>query len=154
MTCITTLGKVSTGSNGYSRIYDRDKKKTVKAHRWIFEQFFGDIPQGLVVMHTCDNRACTNINHLKVGTQSENLLDMYRKKRQGIRPVPLGEDHHMTKLTLSQVEILRKIPYYRGLFFQKAKELGVSRPTVRNIYLGKTWKLGPHYKEPYLGDLV
>jgi len=150
MTCITSLGRVAKASNGYSMVYDKNKKKNVKTHRWIFEQFFGEIPLGLVVMHLCDNRACTNIKHLKLGTQSENLSDMYAKKRGGIRNLPTGESHHMTKLTLTQVKSIKEIPYYRGLFFQKAREFGVSRPTIRNIYLGRTWK----NKEPYLGDLV
>jgi hypothetical protein len=35
---------------------------------------------GLVVRHKCDNRACCNIDHLEIGTQSDNLMDASKKK--------------------------------------------------------------------------
>lgn len=34
-----------------------------------------------VVMHTCDNPGCVNPDHLRVGTQQDNLADMHAKKR-------------------------------------------------------------------------
>lgn len=37
----------------------------------------------MVVMHTCDNRACEEGEHLVAGTQSDNIRDMYRKGRSG-----------------------------------------------------------------------
>lgn len=151
MTCITSVGKASKGSNGYAKVYDPVKKKSVKAHRHVFETAFGEIPEGLVIMHLCDNRSCTNLHHLKVATQSENLKDMYDKGRQGKRNLKSGEDHYMTKLSAKDVEDFRAIPYYRGLYFQWAKLHGVSRPTARNIYLGKTW---PNYAPADMEDLV
>ena len=39
------------------------------------------VPEGMVVMHTCDNPSCFNPNHLTVGTQSDNILDCIRKGR-------------------------------------------------------------------------
>ena len=139
--CIT---KSSKSTNGYSTVYDPRVKKTVTAHRFVYEVAHGPIPDGMVVMHLCDNRACTNLDHLKLGTQSENLKDMYAKGRQGDRDFPLGEKHHMTKVTEEEVKKFRETPYFRGLYFQWSKLMGVSRPTARNIYLGKTWNR-PNY---------
>ena len=39
------------------------------------------VPEGMVVMHTCDNPGCFNPNHLKVGTQSDNICDSRDKGR-------------------------------------------------------------------------
>lgn len=51
------------------------------AHRVSYEIFNGKIPDGMVVMHTCDNGLCVNPNHLSVGTQAENISDMCTKGR-------------------------------------------------------------------------
>ncbi len=153
MGCITSIGKARKSTNGYSTVYVPELGKKVKAHRHIFEQAFGPIPPNLVVMHICDNRACTNLQHLKLGTQSANLKDMYNKGRQGEKNLPDGESHHKTTVTQEDVDLFRQTPYYRGLFFRWAKEHNVSRPTARNIYLGKTWKKS-NYAPPDLEDLV
>ncbi len=39
------------------------------------------VPDGMVVMHTCDNPGCFNPNHLTIGTQSENIQDSVSKRR-------------------------------------------------------------------------
>lgn len=58
----------------------------VPAHRlqWMHRQ--GEIPDGHVVMHTCDNPACINPDHLRLGTQADNLADMRAKGRANHRP--------------------------------------------------------------------
>jgi hypothetical protein len=51
------------------------------AHRYAWEDVHGPIPDGMVVMHTCDNRPCVNVDHLKLGTQRDNIIDMVVKGR-------------------------------------------------------------------------
>lgn len=50
------------------------------------------VPDGMVVMHTCDNPRCFNPNHLIIGTQQENVDDAVSKGRHGCRPLSLSED--------------------------------------------------------------
>lgn len=72
---------------GYGRIYVRgsgygqSNGRYMLAHRWTWEQANGPVPDGMVVMHLCDNPACVELSHLRLGTQAENLADMKAKGR-------------------------------------------------------------------------
>jgi hypothetical protein len=51
------------------------------AHRRAWEEAFGPIPDGMLVLHTCDVRNCVNPEHLFLGTNKENTQDMVTKGR-------------------------------------------------------------------------
>lgn len=68
-----------TNGFGYGRFSYRGKPQ--QAHRVSFEAFCGPIPDGLSVLHRCDNRACINPDHLWLGTYSDNLRDAWAKGR-------------------------------------------------------------------------
>lgn len=69
----------------------------------------GPIPDGLDVLHKCDNPECVNPDHLFTGTHRENMDDMISKGRNFIPTQPHGEDHPSSKLTQSQVDQIRKL---------------------------------------------
>lgn len=59
-----------------------DRRSPLKGSRVSWEIHNGPIPEGLHVLHHCDNPECTNPKHLYVGTQVENLKDAYRRGRR------------------------------------------------------------------------
>lgn len=65
--------------DGYIRLWRN--KKTIKLHRQVYEENNGPIPNGMVVMHTCDNPPCINPEHLVLGTQRKNMEDAINKGR-------------------------------------------------------------------------
>lgn len=69
----------NTVKDGYGQV--RLGAKMVRAHRLAWTMFNGPIPDGLNVLHACDNPACCNPAHLWLGTQRDNVQDMLRKKR-------------------------------------------------------------------------
>lgn len=65
--------------NGYRQM--RVTPNTLKAHRIAYELLVGPIPDGLILLHSCDSRRCVNPAHLSVGTYKDNYDDMMRKGR-------------------------------------------------------------------------
>ena len=67
------------GRDGYG--VKNVKGKSVRAHRWAYEQAFGPIPKDLHICHHCDNPSCINPNHLYAGTRKQNMADKIKRNR-------------------------------------------------------------------------
>lgn len=70
-------------SKGYGTFYLDGRLRT--AHRASWMIFRGDIPSGMLVMHVHDDRWCVNPDHLRIGTPSDNSMDMVKKGRQWLQ---------------------------------------------------------------------
>lgn len=70
--CIYPNSKSRT--DGYALMYYAPKKKAIKAHRAAWMLVNGPIPKGMVLDHLCRDRACINVEHLRVVTQQENIM--------------------------------------------------------------------------------
>lgn len=66
-------------SNRYGQIVAHGKK--TPAHRVAWMLYRGPIPEGMYVLHKCDNMGCVNPAHLFLGTLSDNMQDMVAKGR-------------------------------------------------------------------------
>lgn len=76
------------------------------AHRTSWRLERGPIPDGLKVLHKCDTPACVRPDHLFLGTQTENMRDMYNKGRgRKCR----GEKHPAAKFTDDQIAEIRRL---------------------------------------------
>jgi hypothetical protein len=54
-------------------------------HRLSYTLTYGPVPDGLQVLHRCDNPGCFNPEHLEVGSQSKNMRDAYDRRRKVAR---------------------------------------------------------------------
>lgn len=96
----------------------------------------GDIPDGLLVCHSCDNPSCVNPKHLFLGTQKKNMQDCKEKGR--IRYIAhSGESNGRAKLTQTQVLEIRGSNQSRKELMSR---FGISYSMVGRIKQGKSWK--------------
>lgn len=74
-------------SDGYGSIrMPGAQGQPVKAHRYSWELHHGPIPEGVLVLHRCDNQRCVRPDHLFLGSQSDNMQDMHNKRRHSTSP--------------------------------------------------------------------
>jgi hypothetical protein len=122
-------------SGGYGQITAFHPKKQIRHHHasWIIHK--GEIKPGLFVLHKCDNRRCSNPDHLYLGTHSENMRDMTEKKRQA-----RGSRQGQAKLNELKVKEI-KVKIKNGLSdLEIAKENSVTHTAIYLIRIGKNWK--------------
>jgi hypothetical protein len=117
----------------------RDDGTKGSAHRYAFESFVGPVPEGMVVKHRCDNKACVNPAHLVAGSQSSNVLEASERGQ-----LPRGSRHHSTSLAEGDIPKIRAL-LAEGVSEQRiAVQFGVGRGAINHISRGNSWR---HVKE-------
>lgn len=124
-----TLWFGATAADGYGRIHVRGRP--VLAHRAAIEVATGLSVGKSCVMHTCDNPACINPDHLRVGSVADNMADRDRKRRQAH-----GERHGSAKLTEEKVIAIRASAKTER---ELMAEYGIGRSTLQKVKAGRTW---------------
>lgn len=110
--------------------------KSTYAHRMAYTLENGPIPDGLKVLHRCDNRACCNPGHLFLGTQADNMADCAAKGRYADQK---GVKHPLARLTDSDVIAIRQ-RHEAGEGHQSiARDYGVTRQAIYRIVTRRAW---------------
>lgn len=135
--CLEWQGYIGKGGYGNIRVLGR----MYRAHRYAYEQIKGPIPAGVLVCHHCDNRKCVNVEHLFLGSHSDNMLDMHSKDRHPKYTFSINGVHNRAKLTPSQVDEIRARykEARRGLGRELALEYGVATSVISRIVNNKLW---------------
>lgn len=124
-------------SNGYGIIIVKNHKR-VMTHRVAYELANGPIPDGMHVLHSCDNPPCCNPAHLRVGTAQENYQDA---RLRGRTNPPRGTRSGKAKLTEANVKEIRDIYSLGGIAMREiARQYGVSYSTIHGIICRSHWK--------------
>jgi transcriptional regulator with XRE-family HTH domain len=135
--CWEWTGSLRTGGYGQYSIVVNGKHIIIGTHRAAFEMATGIlVPDGMCVLHHCDNRKCVNILMcLFMGTNQDNIDDKVNKRRQTI-----GENHGMAKLTLIQVIEIRRL-YATKKYSQRklAKIFNIGFQNISDIINNKLW---------------
>lgn len=115
--------------------------RLVTTHRYAYEVAFGPIPEGLLVCHKCDVRACCNPEHLFLGTHADNAADMMQKGRHvKATSGPRGSEIASSKLKEADVAEIKVQLRAKRSQPKIAKQYGVSVSTINAIAHGETWR--------------
>jgi HNH endonuclease len=123
----------------------------VAVHRLIWEWTNGPIPDGLGLLHACDNPPCCNPGHLAPGTSPQNTADRDRKGRQTrgpmklrhrrARPVAIARVGNYRRLTAAEVVVIRQRYRDTATSYQRlALEFDSNASTIGRVIRGETWR--------------
>lgn len=120
---------------GYPRIYRQGRNQPMS--HVIYAKFVHPVPDGMDVLHHCDNPACINPEHLFIGDDRTNTDDKVIKGRQAFNR---GERNGRALLSIEQTEEIRVLRSQGLTHSEIALLYGVARPTVSRLLRGETWK--------------
>ncbi len=110
------------------------------AHRVAWKLYRGEIPEGMHVLHRCNNTKCVNPEHLYLGNAVDNMADKYASGRDN---TPRGSRAYQSKLT-EEIVVEARARYANGESGQAlAKEFGVRKTTMYRALNGINWRHVP-----------
>ena len=128
-------------SSGYGNIFANGK--TIRAHRFSYQHYIGEIKIGYEACHHCDNRGCSNPKHLFIGTRKENVRDCMMKGRMPFPPkqfITKGEKCGQSVLKEHEVREILKLIQDKVKNKEIAEIYNVHPTTISNIKTKKNWR--------------
>jgi len=149
--CWEWTGASRLGYGAFGVMVDRGKSRLMVATRFVWEYLYGPIPNGLHVLHRCDNPPCVRPLHLFLGNPRDNAHDRVSKGRR-VQPEAIGRtwqakgsaknaggSNGMAKLTARDVLAIREAYGRERRIVDLALEFHVSQSTISAIVNGKSW---------------
>lgn len=124
-------------NSGYKRVQIGSSKNKHFIHRLVAEAFLEKKIDKDFVNHKDGNKLNNLVENLEWVTRSENDIHAFRND---LRKARKGESHHNSKLTLSQVEEIKKLLSNDYNCTYIAEKYNVHRRTISDIKNKKTWK--------------
>lgn len=121
---------------GYGEFHFRRRAPVASRVAWILT--YGEISDGLHVLHHCDNRRCVNPKHLYLGTNKDNVDDRERRGRRRTGWVP-GEANGSHVLTNNDVREIRELHANGWTLVRLHERFGVSCTRLSLIVRGLAW---------------
>ena len=122
-------------STGYGCI--KVAGRLISSHRFSYVLHFGDVPQGKIVCHNCDNRLCVRPDHLFAGSPLDNVRDMDSKGRCDR---VCGERSTNAKLTDDKVQEILFLRQFGLTYKEISACVEVSHRSVEKVLCGHSWK--------------
>lgn len=130
--------KAAHNGLGYGMIWDQQRGRKVLATRVSYELYKGPIPKNGLILHSCDNPACVNPAHLRVGSHKDNMRDMDIRGRRVIGALK-GAEHPRAALSEAEVISLLK-DYVSGIALKQiAEKYGISESSLNDYTSGRSW---------------
>jgi len=138
--CWTWRGATKGFGYGYLTTGSRKdgSRKTQTAHRVSYSVYVGPIPDGMWVLHHCDNPKCCNPKHLYIGDRKQNVSDMMTRGRLSSQK---GESNNNAKINMDTANMIRiERKENRTSYREIAYMFGLkSHKTVMQICNGELW---------------
>lgn len=129
----------STNGMGYGMIWSPEFGRKILAHRYSYMQHFGALPASALVLHSCDNPACVNPAHLRIGNHKQNVADMDARKRR-VSNTPKGEANCNAKMTADAVIKLRQRYVAGDALSDLVRDFGCTETSLKDYTTGRSWK--------------
>lgn len=112
--------------------FGRDQQR---AHVVSWVDSFGPIPEGLCVLHQCDNPPCVRPDHLFLGTRGDNAADCVAKGR-----CPVGEQRWNARLNAELVIQIRQLVDSGSRQCEVAARFGITKQMVYEVVHRRNWR--------------
>ena len=134
---------------GYGRFFVNGKLQVSHRVAWLLAH--GEIPDGLCVLHYCDNPSCCEEAHLFTGTHQDNMLDKEAKGRGnhpkgdkcGVRlhpeSRPRGDKHQNAKLTEADIPEVFRLRSYGMSLMEIGVVFAVANTQIARVLRRETW---------------